>query len=81
MARKLSPQMRTVLETLCGYENMIYCGTSAGVIEAAGVSRTTLYNAVKQGYANLYSHKSEDGSPMYYRTDAGTEALERDADK
>lgn len=80
--RPITPKMRIVLEALEEREDIIHCGTSAGEVMASGGSRAVLYAAVKRGYARRYPKPRSlggmqgDNVPMYYRTDAGTQALE-----
>lgn len=74
MARKMTPQMITVLEALDEYQGIIHRGATAGMVEQSGGSRKVLGNAVRKGWANVYPEK---GTPHYYRTEAGTAALER----
>lgn len=84
MARKLSPQMKATLESLTGWEGMLFAGTTTGEVEASGGSRSSLYLAVKKGWVNPYAHdyeyaaESEDKTPKYYLTKEGATALEED---
>ncbi|MFE7796989.1 hypothetical protein [Nocardia sp. NPDC057440] len=78
MARKMTSQMRTVLNALYEYEGIIHPGTTAGEIVQAGGSRDVLYRAVRKGYANRYiasRYSDRPEAPLYYRTEAGTDAL------
>lgn len=78
--RKLSPGRRAVLEFLSTYEGIIGAGITAGEVQAAGLSRSALYEAMRAGWVNRYpkdryADKSDVGAPKYYRTNAGTEVL------
>lgn len=71
----LPKSMRTTLESLCGPESVIHRGTTSGEVMASGGTRAALYSAVKKGWVARYPEKSQDGSPLYYRSNAGTETL------
>ncbi|WP_040829000.1 hypothetical protein [Nocardia jiangxiensis] len=76
--RKLSETMRTTLEALHGWENILGRGTSAGEIDAAGGSRSCLRRAIENGWAISYGSNELRDAPVYRRTKAGTERLRQD---
>lgn len=77
----MTPKMRQTLEAIYPHENIIDAGTTAGMVEASGGTRSCLYRAVRLGWVNKYPksqgfYETEmQNTPRYYLTKEGAEAL------